>query len=118
MVVRHETTLLLRADAPSAMKSFPLRLVLLFIASTATAVLQGQTAWVVRNPKPIDAPLNRLTFGQGKFVGVGAAGGTITSSHGATWTERTHLQPGGYLIQVSSIDRTSGVTLAGIYEAP
>ena len=47
------------------------------------------TTWTVRNPSPVDFPVNmkKITFGKGLFIAVGS--GIYTSSDGMNWTERS-----------------------------
>ncbi len=49
----------------------------------------GQSRWEWRNPLPQGNDLNAITFGNGRFVAVGACGTILSSYDAATWANRS-----------------------------
>ena len=54
----------------------------------ATAAGQVCSEWLWSNPLPQGNRLNGVTYGNGQFVAVGAAGAILTSKDGSSWTPR------------------------------
>ena len=60
--------------------------VLLLTAVAKPALAATNTRWEWENPTPTGSVLNDVAYGNGRYVAVGQAGGTVVSTDGINWT--------------------------------